>query len=121
MLPLDAHSVMAGPAIVRLVRMMQGQVPPANEYEERIRNDVPLVYKGLLRSFEVTKPIVAAVKGFCVAGGTEILQATDVRIAAADAEFGLADEVDHLSTGGGASLELLEGKALPGVEVLDDA
>ena len=55
----------AGADLDRLVRMMQGLRPPETEFDERIKNDVSLIYKGLLRNYEVFKPIIAAVKGFC--------------------------------------------------------
>ena len=96
----------AGADLDRLVRMMQGLRPAEDEFDERIKNDVGLIYKGLLRNYEVTKPIVAAVKGYCVAGGMEMLQATDIRVAAEDARFAIAEVKHSLFPMGGSTVRL---------------
>src|SRR3989475_5785504 len=96
----------AGAALDRLVRMMQGLRPAETNFDRRIIEDYAVIYKGLLRNYEVVKPIIAAVKGYCVAGGMEMLQATDIRVAAEDARFAIAEVKHGLFPMGGSTARL---------------
>jgi phosphoglycerate kinase len=66
-----------------------------------------------------TKGVMDAVVQATAGGATTIIGGGDTATAAA--QYGTEDKVSHVSTGGGASLELLEGKQLPGVTALSDA
>jgi enoyl-CoA hydratase len=96
----------AGADLDKLVRMMQGGRPPETECDQRVLADYSIIYKGLLRNYDVYKPIIAAVHGFAVAGGTEILSCTDIRVAAEDAVFGLAEVKWSLFPMGGSTVRL---------------
>jgi enoyl-CoA hydratase len=64
------------------------------------------VIKPLLKGFRLTKPLVAAVEGPAVAGGTEILQATDIRVAGESARFGVSEPRWGLYPLGGSAVRL---------------
>ena len=57
----------------------------------RMAQDPDIPYKGLLRHYQPSKPLIAAVEGVAIAGGTELLQGTDIRVAGESARFGVSE------------------------------
>ncbi len=132
-LPVDVVVAPALEAVDRARKVLVSEVTPADaifdigpltvaRFAEVIGGAALVVWNGPMGVFEVpafregTRGIaqaVAACAGFTVVGGGDS--------AAAVGELGLTDRIDHVSTGGGATLEFLEGKELPGVRVLMEA
>ncbi len=72
----------------------------------RMAADPRLSWKALLREYRPTKPLIAAVEGVAIAGGTEILQATDIRVAGETARFGVSEARWSLYPMGGSAVRL---------------
>lgn len=84
-------SFSAGADLDAIARRRHDGEPPRDEYERRFYEDMSIMWQALLRDTRCNKPIIAAVEGPCIAGGTEILQSTDIRVAGEDASFGISE------------------------------
>jgi phosphoglycerate kinase len=134
-LPVDTHCAddFSSGANKRIVKA--GEIPDgfegldigpetAKTYAEIIRSAGTVVWNGPMGVFEMspfdtgTKAVADAVAAATAKGAITIIGGGDS--AAAIEQLGYADRVSHVSTGGGASLEMLEGKAFETVAILDD-
>jgi enoyl-CoA hydratase len=80
--------------------------PADDEWTARMKGNTELAWKALLRSYQLKKPLIAAVEGTAVAGGTEILQTTDIRIVGKSAKLGVAEARWGLFPLGGSTVRL---------------
>ena len=93
----------------------------AETYAEAVKTAKTVVWNGPMGVFEnpvLAKGTIAVAKALAETDATTIIGGGDS--AAAVNQLGYGDKMSHISTGGGASLEFLEGKALPGVEAVQD-
>ena len=97
----------SGADLGKLIPLFSGVRKPENEWDERLLADRTLMSRALLKGAEpIYKPVVAAINGFCLAGGTELIQGTDIRIAAEHARFGLTEVSRGIIPAGGSLARL---------------
>jgi phosphoglycerate kinase len=132
MLPLD-HLVADKIEETAKTRTVDTNAMPANmigvdigpktirAYKKEIKGGKTVLWNGPMGVFEIDRfakgtnqiaKALASCRGTTVIGGGDSVAAVN--------KIGIADKMDHVSTGGGASLELLEGKELPGITALQD-
>lgn len=107
-IPADMEGLDIGPKTMELF---------ANE----VKGAKTVVWNGPMGVFEnpiLAKGTIAVAKGMAEADATTIIGGGDS--AAAVVQLGFSDKMSHISTGGGASLEYLEGKGLPGIDAIQD-
>jgi len=92
------------------LKAMAGDEGPDADVEidvrARMAADPDLVWKCLLRHYQPTKPLIAAVEGIAFAGGTELLQGTDIRVAAQSARFAVSEVKRSLYPMAGSAVRL---------------
>ncbi|MEZ5559549.1 MAG: enoyl-CoA hydratase-related protein [Pseudomonadales bacterium] len=96
----------AGADLGQLIPMISGARKPENEWDERVAAEPGITSRALLRNFDTEKPVIAAINGHAIAGGMEIVQGTDIRVAAPAARFGVQEVKWAIFPAGGSTVRL---------------
>ncbi len=94
----------AGMDLSEIPKLRSGK--PDNEYMERVMKEPEVIFGAWLKTYRPTKPVILAVEGFARAGGTEILQGTDIRVAGQSAMFGVTEVQRGLFPMAGSAVRL---------------
>ncbi|MDB5699239.1 MAG: hypothetical protein JWN69_2043 [Alphaproteobacteria bacterium] len=96
----------AGADLGKLVPLWTGARQPQDEWDRRIVDEEGLSDRATLKREWLYKPVVSAINGFCIGAGAEILQATDIRIAAEHATISVNEVTIGFMPGGGSAVRL---------------
>jgi enoyl-CoA hydratase len=96
----------AGADLGQLIPLVSGARKPENEWDEKVVKNPALTSAALLRNFDTEKPIIAAINGHAIAGGMEMVQGTDIRVACPAAKFGVQEVKWAIFPAGGSTVRL---------------
>lgn len=94
----------AGMDLAEIGRLREGIVD--NEWLQRFKDQPEVILGGWLKTYRPTKPVILAAEGYARAGGTEILQGTDIRVAGESAVFGVTEVQRGLFPMAGSAVRL---------------
>jgi enoyl-CoA hydratase len=94
----------AGMDLAEIGRLRSGVID--NEWLQRFKDQPEVILGGWLKTYRPTKPVILAAEGFARAGGTEILQGTDIRVAGESAVFGVTEVQRGLFPMAGSAVRL---------------
>lgn len=94
----------AGMDLSEIPKLRTGK--PENEFMERVMKEPAVIYGAWLKTDRPSKPVILAAEGFARAGGTEILQGTDIRVAGESALFGVTEVQRGLFPMAGSAVRL---------------
>ncbi|MPY92544.1 MAG: crotonase/enoyl-CoA hydratase family protein [Acidimicrobiia bacterium] len=96
----------SGADLARLIPLMSGARQPEDDFDRRVVEDPAMSDRASLRVSDLDKPVIAAVNGAAIAGGMELVQGTDLRVAADHARFGLQEVKWGLFPMGGSTVRV---------------